>query len=77
VEIKPITVPQPNGAIKLGAGAAEMTPNEINASRRESHQAHGTRHAPGRMGQIRDIGVRPSRAREKCGLAYDFEQIVW
>ena len=29
VEIKPITVPQPNGAIKLGAGAAEMTPNEI------------------------------------------------
>ena len=29
VEVKPITVPQPNGAIKLGAGAAEMTPNEI------------------------------------------------
>ena len=29
VEIQPITVPQPNGAIKLGAGAAEMTPNEI------------------------------------------------
>jgi rare lipoprotein A len=29
VEIKPITMPQPNGAIKLGAGAAGMTPNEI------------------------------------------------
>jgi peptidoglycan lytic transglycosylase len=29
VEVKPITVPQPNGAIKLGAGAAEMTPNEV------------------------------------------------
>jgi rare lipoprotein A len=29
VEIMPITVSQPNGAIKLGAGAAGMTPNEI------------------------------------------------
>jgi rare lipoprotein A len=29
VEIKPITVPQSNGAIKLGAGGAGMTPNEI------------------------------------------------
>jgi len=29
VEVKPITVPQPGGAIKLGAGAAEMSPNEI------------------------------------------------
>jgi rare lipoprotein A len=29
VEVKPITVPQPDGAVKLGAGAAEATPKEI------------------------------------------------
>ena len=29
VKVKPITVPQPNGAVKLGAGAAEATPKEI------------------------------------------------
>ena len=29
VEVKPITVPQPDGAVKLGAGAAEATPREI------------------------------------------------
>jgi rare lipoprotein A len=29
VEVKPITVPQSNGAVKLGAGAAEATPKEI------------------------------------------------
>ena len=29
VEVKPTTVPQPNGAVKLGAGAAEATPKEI------------------------------------------------
>jgi rare lipoprotein A len=29
VEVKPITVPQPNGAVKLGAGAAEATPKEV------------------------------------------------
>jgi rare lipoprotein A len=29
VEVKPITVPQPDGAVKLGAGAAEATPKEV------------------------------------------------
>ena len=29
MEVKPITVPQPNGAMKLGAGAAEATPKEV------------------------------------------------
>ena len=29
VEVKPITVPQPNGETKLGAGAAELTPQQI------------------------------------------------
>jgi rare lipoprotein A len=29
VEVKPITVPQPDGAVKLGAGAAEVTPEEV------------------------------------------------
>jgi rare lipoprotein A len=29
VEVKPITVRQPNGAVKLGAGAAEATPKEV------------------------------------------------
>jgi rare lipoprotein A len=28
-EVKPITVPQPDGAVKLGAGAAEATPKEV------------------------------------------------
>ena len=26
IEVKPITVPQPNGEVKLGAGAADLTP---------------------------------------------------
>jgi len=29
VVVKPIAVPQPDGAVKLGAGAAESTPQEI------------------------------------------------
>ena len=29
VEVKPITVPQPDGGVKLGAGAAEATPQEV------------------------------------------------
>ena len=29
VEVKPITVPQPNGEVRLGAGAADLTPQEI------------------------------------------------
>jgi rare lipoprotein A len=29
VEVKPITVPQPDGRIKLGAGAAELPPHKV------------------------------------------------
>lgn len=29
VEVKPITVPQPQGGVKLGAGAAEASPGEV------------------------------------------------
>ena len=29
VEVKPITVPQPNGETKLGAAAAELSPQQI------------------------------------------------
>jgi rare lipoprotein A len=29
VEVKPITVPQLGGAVKLGAGAAEVSPGEV------------------------------------------------
>ena len=29
VEVKPTTVPQPNGEMKLGAGAADLSPQQI------------------------------------------------
>ena len=29
VEVKPIAVPQPNGDVKLGAGAADLTPQQV------------------------------------------------
>jgi rare lipoprotein A len=29
VEVKPITLPQPDGTVKLGAGAAEASPQEV------------------------------------------------
>lgn len=29
VEVKPITVPQPDGGVKLGAGAAEVSPSQV------------------------------------------------
>jgi len=29
VEVKPITLPQPDGGVKLGAGAGEATPKEV------------------------------------------------
>ena len=36
VEIKPIVVPQPNGEMKLGAGAAELSPQQIREAIRVS-----------------------------------------
>jgi rare lipoprotein A len=32
VVVAPIAVPQPNGAVKLGAGAAEVSPEEVTAA---------------------------------------------
>jgi rare lipoprotein A len=29
VEVKPITIPEPDGGVKLGAGAAESSPEEV------------------------------------------------
>ena len=34
VEVKPIAVPQPNGEVKLGAGAADLTPQQIRVAPR-------------------------------------------
>ena len=34
VEVKPIAVPQPNGEVKLGAGAADLTPQQIRQATR-------------------------------------------
>jgi rare lipoprotein A len=34
VEVKPIAVPQPNGEMKLGAGAADLTPQQIREASR-------------------------------------------
>ena len=33
VEVKPTTVPQPNGEMKLGAGAADLSPQQIGVTR--------------------------------------------
>ena len=34
VEVKPIAVPQPNGEVKLGAGAADLTPQQVRTASR-------------------------------------------
>ena len=34
VEVKPTTVPQPNGEMKLGAGAADLSPQQIRKATR-------------------------------------------
>ncbi len=41
VEVKPITLPQPNGGIKLGAGAAEASPEEVSEAIRVTKQLAG------------------------------------
>jgi rare lipoprotein A len=44
VEVKPIAVPQPNGDVKLGAGAADLTPQQIReATSTTQSLAHGNR----------------------------------
>ena len=37
VEVKPITVPQPNGEMKLGAGAADLSPQQNSRGQSRLH----------------------------------------
>jgi rare lipoprotein A len=41
VEVKPITLPQPDGTVKLGAGAAEASPQEVKKAVEVSKQLTG------------------------------------
>lgn len=41
VVVKPIAVPQPDGAVKLGAGAASLSPQEMKAATSQSHALVG------------------------------------
>ena len=41
VEVKPIAVPQPDGGVKLGAGAAEASPEEVKQATETSKQLAG------------------------------------
>ncbi len=42
VEVKPITVPQPEGGVKLGAGGADASPGEIRQATEVSKQLGGS-----------------------------------
>jgi rare lipoprotein A len=43
VEVKPITLPQPDGKIKLGAGAADSSPKEVQQAVEATKQLTGTK----------------------------------
>jgi rare lipoprotein A len=43
VEVKPIAVPQPNGEIKLGAGAAELPPRTVEQATKTTEALAGTK----------------------------------
>jgi rare lipoprotein A len=43
VEVKPITLPQPNGDVKLGAGAAEASPQEVQQAVRMTRELTGSK----------------------------------
>jgi rare lipoprotein A len=45
VEVKPITLPQPDGEVKLGAGAAEASPQEVRDAVEVSKQLTGSKTA--------------------------------
>ncbi len=42
VEVKPITLPQPDGSVKLGAGAAEASPEEVSEAVEVTKQLTGS-----------------------------------
>lgn len=42
VEVKPITLPQPGGEVKLGAGAAEASPEEVHQAVEATRQLTGS-----------------------------------
>lgn len=43
VEVKPVTLPQPNGDVKLGAGAAEATPQEVQQAVKVTKELTGSK----------------------------------
>jgi hypothetical protein len=43
VEVKPITLPQPDGAIKLGAGAADASKQEVSEAVEVTKQLTGSK----------------------------------
>jgi peptidoglycan lytic transglycosylase len=43
VEVKPITLPQPDGSVKLGAGAAESSPDEVSEAVEVTKQFTGSK----------------------------------
>jgi rare lipoprotein A len=45
VEVKPITLPQPNGEVKLGAGAADSSPQEVQQAVRTTKELTGSKPA--------------------------------
>ncbi len=45
VEVKPITLPQPDGGVKLGAGAAEASPREVQQAVRTTKELTGSGNA--------------------------------
>jgi rare lipoprotein A len=45
VVVKPIAVPQPDGAVKLGAGAAESSPEQVRQATETTRQLAGTKEA--------------------------------
>jgi rare lipoprotein A len=45
VEVKPITLPQPDGGVKLGAGAAESSPQEVQQAVQTTKELTGSKTA--------------------------------
>jgi rare lipoprotein A len=45
VEVKPITLPQPDGGVKLGAGAAESSPQEVQQAIQTTKELTGSKTA--------------------------------
>lgn len=65
VVVKPITVPQPSGEVKLGAGAAEATPDELARARETTQRLTGAYGSAGASGSATETAsARQVRARD-------------